>query len=142
MWKAAAVVVLCCAVFATGIAVGVLLRSGSTPNPSRGPTMTVTASPTTTATGVRPAPELGGAIDDQFIATLRRTGIQIDDPQSAINTARNACAQLARGLGYTAVVASIGNPATLTGVQATMFVDDSELFYCPQFQEPESRHGE
>jgi hypothetical protein len=140
MWKAAAVVVFCCAVFALGITVGVLLRSGSTPNPSDGPTMTVTAAPSTTATGAQPA--LGAASDDQFIATLRSAGIQVYDPQSAIKTARNACAQLARGIGYNDVVANIGNPATLSGVQAAIFVDDSELFYCPQFQEPESLRGE
>ena len=70
---------------------------------------------------------LGAASDDQFIATLRGAGIQIYDPQSAIKTARNVCAQLARGLGYHADLANIGNPATITGAQATTFVEKQML---------------
>jgi hypothetical protein len=142
VWSAVAIVLLCCGAVAMGITAWALLRSGSAPYPSHGPTMTVTAAPPTTVAVAQPPPALGAASDDQFIAKLRRAGIQIYDPQSAIKTARYVCAQLARGLGYNAIAANIGNPATLTGAQATILVDDSVLFYCPQSQEPESLHGE
>ncbi|WP_197518452.1 DUF732 domain-containing protein [Mycobacterium sp. E3198] len=70
--------------------------------------------------------------DGDFVGALEERGISVADPDSAVATAHEICAELDRGEGAAVVVLKLMTDTNLSSAQAGYFIGASVTAYCPQ----------
>ncbi|ORV85910.1 hypothetical protein AWC11_18555 [Mycobacterium interjectum] len=81
------------------------------------------------------APVSAQTSDGDFVGALEERGISVADPDSAVATAHEICAEFDRGEAAAVVVLKLMKETNLSSAQAGYFVGASVTAYCPQHQD-------
>ncbi|HET9877309.1 MAG TPA: DUF732 domain-containing protein [Mycobacterium sp.] len=78
------------------------------------------------------APAQADPIDDSFLSALGGSGVNIDDPASAVSLGQSVCPMLAQPAGSLAGAASGLTGSGMSPEMAELFTSIAVSMYCPQ----------